>query len=284
MTGTSSKFSDLPKRIGTAVLLICILAVDFYFEEVGVAVLAVILAGLLGFEAAKMAKAATGPAVVFGATLAVAVLGIVLNALPIFGAGVLGMIVFTMRFLPHKAGLAFLLGILAISGLSAAFLLTAHFNVLVLILILVVTAFTDIGGYLIGRVIGGPKFAPRISPGKTWSGVIGALVLGGAASVLSFTESGTASLVNSEIYGLSQYGLYNLLNGQAFLPIWAAISIIILVITGDLAVSLIKRGFGAKDSSKLLPGHGGLWDRFDGFCFGVIGFWVFAAAGVTTTL
>jgi len=102
---------------------------------------------------------------------------------------------------------------------------------------------TDIGGYVAGRTIGGPKLAPRISPNKTWSGFAGAIV-------------------GAVIFG----GLVALLFG-AEMPLLAGAFAGVLAIVaqmGDLFESAIKRKFGVKDSGRLIPGHGGMLDRVDG--------------------
>lgn len=109
-------------------------------------------------------------------------------------------------------------------------------------LILVIWA-TDISAYAAGRSIGGPKLAPRISPNKTWAGLIGAMVgaaAGGAALALAFGASAVwaAALVGAVLAVVAQ--------------------------TGDLLESAIKRRHGVKDSGSLIPGHGGILDRIDG--------------------
>lgn len=105
---------------------------------------------------------------------------------------------------------------------------------------------TDILAYFVGRAIGGPKLAPSISPGKTWSGAIGgaaAAVIGGGA--VSMAYHGRISL---------------LVLGLAFiLSVFSQI--------GDLFESFVKRRFQVKDSSHLIPGHGGFMDRVDGLVF-----------------
>ena len=112
-----------------------------------------------------------------------------------------------------------------------------------LMFILLVVWATDIGGYFAGRLIGGPKLWPRVSPKKTWAGAIGgfAASLGVAIGFAAFDLGGTVSL---------------LLLG-AVLSVAAQL--------GDLFESAVKRRFGVKDSSHLIPGHGGLMDRLDGF-------------------
>lgn len=105
---------------------------------------------------------------------------------------------------------------------------------------------TDILAYFVGRAVGGPKLAPRISPGKTWSGAIGGAVSGVAAGMaVAFTY-------------FQDIGLW--------LPIMALV-LSVASQMGDLFESFIKRRFGVKDSSRLIPGHGGVMDRVDGLVF-----------------
>ena len=112
-----------------------------------------------------------------------------------------------------------------------------------LILILLVVWVTDIGGYFAGRGIGGPKLWPRVSPKKTWAGAIGgfaaSLVVGGGFATLGLAKAGPILLLCAALSIASQLG--------------------------DLLESAVKRRFGVKDSSHLIPGHGGLLDRLDGF-------------------
>jgi phosphatidate cytidylyltransferase len=118
---------------------------------------------------------------------------------------------------------------------------------LILFIMLVVWA-NDIGAYLAGRLFGGPRMAPKLSPGKTWSGAAGGLALGVAA-------------------GLAVVVLLN--RGSAphpALPAAAlqAVTLALVAQAGDLLESAMKRRFGKKDSGSLIPGHGGLLDRVDG--------------------
>ena len=117
-----------------------------------------------------------------------------------------------------------------------------------LMLVLLVVWASDIGGYFAGRGIGGPKLWPRVSPKKTWAGAIGgfALSLGVAGSFAAF--------------GYGQAGPLLLL--AAVLSIASQL--------GDLFESTVKRRFGVKDSSHIIPGHGGLMDRLDGFVAAIV--------------
>jgi len=110
--------------------------------------------------------------------------------------------------------------------------------------LLVAVWFTDCCAYFSGRLIGGPKLAPAISPGKTWAGLAGGMI--GAAG---WSAGYAAATGNHDPLALAGAG--------------AAIAVIAQA--GDLGVSVVKRRFGAKQSSHLIPGHGGVLDRVDGF-------------------
>jgi len=113
--------------------------------------------------------------------------------------------------------------------------------------ILVVVWATDIGGYVFGMTIGGPKLAPSISPNKTWSGFIGGISLatiGGYSVVMYFSDQAQIS------------------NIAPVIALGVGMSIVSQL--GDLFESKIKRRFGVKDSGNAIPGHGGLFDRVDG--------------------
>ena len=117
-----------------------------------------------------------------------------------------------------------------------------------LIFILLVVWVTDIGGYFAGRGIGGPKLWPRVSPKKTWAGAIG-----GFAASLAVSAGFVA-------FGLGKTG--------PLLALGAILSVASQL--GDLFESAVKRRFGVKDSSNIIPGHGGLLDRLDGFVAAVV--------------
>jgi phosphatidate cytidylyltransferase len=103
---------------------------------------------------------------------------------------------------------------------------------------------TDVFAFFCGRAIGGPLLWPRVSPKKTWAGAVGGLAGGVAASVAVAYASGIGKL-----------GIVGVM----------ACVLSVLAQAGDLFESAVKRHFGAKDASHLIPGHGGLMDRLDGF-------------------
>jgi len=101
---------------------------------------------------------------------------------------------------------------------------------------------TDVAAYFVGRLVGGPRLWPRVSPGKTWSGALAGAVAGA-------------------VLGLSLAGWTNRIDRLFWLGLAAAV----VSELGDLFESALKRRFGVKDSSRLIPGHGGLMDRLDAF-------------------
>ncbi|MCP4328807.1 MAG: phosphatidate cytidylyltransferase [Alphaproteobacteria bacterium] len=116
-------------------------------------------------------------------------------------------------------------------------------GLVIVIWLLVVVWATDIGAYFAGRTIGGPKLAPAISPNKTWAGLAGGVLLAGATGAVI---AGLVDVTNATI------------------PAVVGGLMAIVAQAGDLVESKIKRIFGVKDTSNLIPGHGGLLDRLDG--------------------
>ncbi len=105
---------------------------------------------------------------------------------------------------------------------------------------------TDIGAYFIGRAMGGAKLWPRVSPKKTWSGFVGGTLAGVCIALVINEAASVVPLSRAAVLALS---LVASLGVQA----------------GDLFESALKRRYGIKDSSRLIPGHGGFMDRLDGF-------------------
>lgn len=116
-------------------------------------------------------------------------------------------------------------------------------GIALLLLLFAIVWGTDIGAYFVGRRLGGPKLAPKISPGKTQSGAVGGLLIAMVCAVIVSGLTGVLSpmaamIVAAIVSGISQ--------------------------AGDLFESYLKRRFGVKDSGSIIPGHGGMFDRVDG--------------------
>ena len=182
-----------------------------------------------------------------GASLALAVVlvatGHVLPALIVVAMGALGAALLTLAerrtwvagALPYAGALAMGPIILRSDGEQ---------GFLAVLFLFAVVWTTDIGAYFVGRALGGPKLVPWVSPNKTWAGAIGGLL----ASVL-------VALVVAKMAALT----------SLFVLAMVAVVLSVLAQAGDLFESFLKRRFDAKDSSHLIPGHGGLMDRLDGF-------------------
>ena len=122
----------------------------------------------------------------------------------------------------------------------------AHIGLIAMIFVFAIVWATDILAYFVGRAIGGPNLAPKISPGKTWSGAMGGTVSGIIAGVAIYMAEFSTLDWRIPLLAL-------------FLSVSSQI--------GDLFESFIKRRFGVKDSGRIIPGHGGVMDRVDGLVF-----------------
>jgi len=125
----------------------------------------------------------------------------------------------------------------------------AEFGFTAVLFVAVTVWTTDIIAYFVGSGVGGPLLWPRISPKKTWSGAVGGLAGGVAAGTLVFYASGMSKPAVAGVI---------------------ALVLSILAQAGDLFESAVKRHFGAKDAGRLIPGHGGVMDRLDGFLFAAL--------------
>ncbi len=170
--------------------------------------------------------------------------GLLATVLAVTGFGLRGMMTGSGRWLA---------GGVAYAGLSAVAIASlrgdSDSGMTILVFLFAIVWGTDIAAYFTGRALGGPKLAPRISPGKTWSGAIGGTAIGvvsGLAVVMSMTSLPVLPFV-AIAFGLSVFSQI-----------------------GDLFESFVKRRFGVKDSSHLIPGHGGVLDRVDGLVFAAV--------------
>ena len=146
-------------------------------------------------------------------------------------------------FFPTRipAAIRWLCGILVLVPLYAAMMLLYTADPTILLFAMLIVWVADSGAYFAGKTMGRVKLAPRISPGKTWEGVIGGLI---AVVLLTLARS---LWVDTDL--------------SVFVPFCLAVAA--LSIVGDLTVSMFKRTVGVKDSGKLFPGHGGVLDRID---------------------
>lgn len=258
------RFADLGLRVASGIALAAIAFLGIWVGGAAAAAFIALILVLMLWEFHRMvtgdgrlaapgflACAAVGIAAIVGTAAWGAASGIgvlALGALPVAMAG--------------RPRWGWLVGGLLYMGLAMGALLVLRSKEpegvwLILWLVLVVVA-ADVGAYFVGRSLGGRKLWVRVSPGKTWSGAFGGLAFAGLAGVLFGLAVG---------WSPARIGLLSL-------------GIAVFSQLGDLLESAVKRRFGVKDASALIPGHGGVMDRLDGVMGGVWFFGVMDALGL----
>lgn len=254
------KFKDLKVRIFSAVAVAAVALICIWLGGVFIAVLAAAAAGVMMAEWRKITAPGLERSVRAGAIYVFAVAWVPLVH-PIQGwqiavFGLLAMMLYgfvqDLRRGQRSAAVWGSIGALYIGLAALAFVMlraVEPYGFLSIIWAVLVVIGADVGGYFAGRIIGGPKLWPAVSPKKTWAGLAGGIVL---AFVLG---------------GLFSWGT----TGTYFYQV-CAVSVVAAVLAqgGDLAESALKRHFGVKDAGTILPGHGGVLDRLDGHMVAVL--------------
>ncbi len=261
---TLSGLSNLQQRVVSAVILIVAVLCLTWIGGFAFRLLAAAIASAMLFEWISMTPGGLKPG---HRVLAFALFAAVAAGL-LFGLGAMSMLVVILvagvaaSIIAETGGqglwVAKGFGYAAFSGFALAFLRgDADSGLIAILFLFAVVWLTDIMAYFTGRFFGGAKLAPSISPGKTWSGAIGGTIGGVAAGMIVASMAGTAS-----------YGIFVV-----------ALALSIVSQLGDLFESHIKRQAGVKDSSHLIPGHGGVMDRVDGLVAAAIALYVIGALG-----
>ena len=214
----------------------------------------------LGLKTADLPRRLASAVVMLALTaLAVGIGGLVLDAFIVVVA-LAALVEFT--FLVLRATPNAFVRVLAVAagaayfGLAAAILVGA--GTFLLLMVVGITVFTDTGAYFTGRAIGGPKIAPSVSPSKTWAGLAGGM----AASVI-WVFVWVSAMDAPFMWPRFELGL-NLSPQNVTGAIALGAGLAMVAQAGDFLESWLKRKAGVKDSSHLIPGHGGVLDRIDG--------------------
>lgn len=237
-------FSDLTTRAASAVVMLLVAGYAIFQGGTTFNMLLTIASGLMAWEVSRMHEHSKGLAIITGIIVSFAVLTVLFSiGLPdnaVLGIQLLIAVLVSVAHKSHK--IIVLCAVLAVIFATSALGLfrNEHGMILTLWLLLCIVA-SDVGGYFAGKMLGGPKLWVRISPKKTWSGTLGGWVL--------------AAVIGALFYAFLAQKIW-LIPASFFVAIAAQ--------SGDLAESALKRRAGIKDSSNLIPGHGGLLDRFDG--------------------
>lgn len=240
MSALGGKWEDLAVRMTSGAVIAGIGLVAMWLGGLWFHALVALICAVMVWELARM-LGAEGMALWLG--------GIAGAAMMIAGELPLGLAL-PLVIAPALIGLGGLSGERTVFSLFTVMILLAGFGLMALrddfgflwmAWLAIVVIVTDIAGYFAGRFLGGPKFWPRVSPKKTWSGTVAGWVAAGLVGwiFMSWTEAGW------QLIGLS-------------------VAIAMAGQLGDISESAVKRHAGVKDSSNILPGHGGLFDRFDG--------------------
>ncbi|AZO77156.1 MULTISPECIES: phosphatidate cytidylyltransferase [unclassified Bosea (in: a-proteobacteria)] len=251
-TGPRAGASELRLRVISALVLAVVILGVTLLGGWPFRLIWTIVAGVVAYE--WLAMVSRGNAVAGG--IGVGLAGLALGFLPVSGAalagvaafaGLIGAVVTTQaanQRLLEACGVAYALCFALVTPTLRD---APEIGLALIIWTFAVVWFTDIAAYFTGRALGGPKLLPRVSPKKTWSGALGGALAG--------TLCGTA------VWAFFFPGLPS--------GLWPVLAVSLAASTasqaGDLFESSIKRRFGAKDSSHLIPGHGGFLDRLDGY-------------------
>lgn len=287
----SRKFGAITKRILAAIVMIPIAIITLYVGSPYVEVLAVLAGGLLAWEWANMLSTPTKSSYYVTAyimSLAIAIWSYNFSVILTMILAISLVVWEIAKKDKHRRLLT--LGVAYISvGVASliwmyrsfdpsegnfdprynySFIMTAWFFLMVWSM--------DIGGLVVGCNLRGPKLAPKISPNKTWSGLCGGILLAVSVSIIFMYFC--TQVMEIPFYDFSKFRYISFsysplqiryewnVNSQMFYAIMAVV-VAVLAQVGDLIESSIKRLSGVKDSSKLIPGHGGIFDRIDGLIF-----------------
>ena len=253
-SGRSGTFSDLRLRLVSALGAAALALLCIWMGGVWIALLAAAAAVVMVLEWRSITAERGGTAGPRGATYAVAAVGGVLLlliapawlAILLLVGGAAAGLALDGRDGRMQAGLWSVVGTLYIGGAAMALVALRGFDpfgFLTIVWAVLVVIAADAGGYFAGRLIGGPKLWRRVSPNKTWAGMLGGVALAVlVGAVFSWGTTGTYIVQLCTISAIAA------LLSQA----------------GDLGESALKRRFGVKDAGSIMPGHGGLLDRLDG--------------------
>ena len=261
MSGPSgARFADLGVRVGSGLVLAGVGLGAVWAGGVWFAALVLLALAAMAWELGRIALPDLAqPTAVAGAlALAVAVIAVSYALGPVLAIVLLLLPALALALVRGRAQApaAAYLALICLAG-HAFIVLRVEFGLIWIIWLVLLVIGSDVAGYFAGRFIGGPKFWPRISPKKTWSGTVAGWVLGLAigAGFMVPLEAGA---------GLLLLSLVIVLAGQM----------------GDIAESAIKRRAGIKDASALIPGHGGVMDRLDAMMGAAVAFLLLARLGL----
>lgn len=241
MSLQADKFSDLWVRMASGSVIAVVALSAVWLGGAWFLALCCLLTAALVWELVTMLGGGANRALMLGAGAGAAFLAVSLLPAGLGLPFILLPSIAGIGLLPRNRTLYMVFTALIVVAAYGLWVQRNEFGFTWMLWLALVVIITDVAGYFAGRFIGGPKFWPRVSPKKTWSGTVAGWV---GAAIVSLFFIGLPG-VGAEIIGIS-------------------IAISMASQMGDIAESAMKRKMGVKDSSNLIPGHGGVFDRFDG--------------------
>ncbi|NOD63268.1 MULTISPECIES: phosphatidate cytidylyltransferase [unclassified Ruegeria] len=239
---SEGRWSDLTARVLSAAVLVLIGAVEVWLGGIWFEIFIAVACGLMTWELVRMIEPNSQSTGIQ--------LGILTSAAVLLSYHVPPLYTLPVVVAPALVGMGQVSRSKILYGLFAVWIVGAglgfisireNFGFGWMVWLIAVVVATDVAGYFVGKTIGGPKFWPRVSPKKTWSGTAGGWAAAACVGIAFATHAGF---------------------GFAFVVVSVLASMASQI--GDIIESAVKRKFGVKDSSNLIPGHGGFLDRFDG--------------------
>lgn len=258
----AGRWDDLKKRVLSALVMVVVGAFEIWVGGPPFDAFAILVTGLMVWELAGMTAPWKGlspkllGAVAAAALAAVLLIGTQLSPLLLAGPGAL----FLLTDRRDRVLAALYAQMIMVSGYGLVSL-RIETGISAIVWIIAVVVASDVLGYFAGRILGGPKFWPKVSPKKTWSGTV-------------------AGWIGAALVGLA----YVWVAGSDWLLVPVSVLVAFAGQLGDIAESWIKRRAGVKDASNLIPGHGGVLDRFDALIGAVVGTLVFGLVVPVTPL
>lgn len=254
----TSTWTDLRTRVISALVMAIVGVGCLWAGGIWFALLIMVCCGVMNWELSSMIGGSKSISLILGVLGGLAPVALLFTG---EGTGAFQSLLPFLMVSPAIAGIVLLAGHRQLFALYSTMIIAACASMLVLrqigleqiSLIILIVVLTDVAGYFAGRLIGGPKFWPKISPKKTWAGTTAGWIAAGAAMGLYYG-------------GIATVALGVLLSFASQM--------------GDIAESALKRRMGVKDSSNLIPGHGGLLDRFDGMVGGSLAMMVLTVFGL----
>lgn len=261
VTAGRGNWADLRIRIASAAVMAVIGVAGVWLGGVWFQILVVFAVGVMVWELAMMVDADRPERAMLLAVLTAAVLSGQLITFARWGFALFALVPLIGAVMLPRDRVLFALYALGLQLAGWALVTLRYDSAVLLVWLVLVVIASDVLGYFAGRLLGGPKFWPRVSPKKTWSGT----VAGWAG----------AAVVGAVMVGLGHAGWH---------IVWVSVIVGFAGQMGDIVESAFKRKMGVKDASDLIPGHGGLMDRFDalmGAALVTLGLlWLLGRAGI----